>query len=179
MMLDPIISAVKDVSLVGSSPIIFGIAFAAAVMLIIRHEYIRVLILGLSLGSGLYSSLLKSLFKEGRPAGYISDGFIQWDRLLSSEAYSFPSTHTVLYTAFFGYLFYLTYQIKGVDKVGKQGVRIFCALLIVLVGISRVLLGAHYVIDVVFGYVFGLGYLGAIIAIETLVKHIDLRHKDQ
>ncbi len=168
--MDLIFNAIKEVSVIGSSPIIFGIAFLVALFLFVRRDYLRLVIIAISLASGVYSSLLKLIFKESRPVGYVSDGFIPWDRLVKSEAYSFPSTHTVLYTAFFGYLFYLSFKLKGVDKVVRHMVRVFCASMIVFVGISRVLLGAHFVKDVVFGYIFGLLYLGAVIYIDRLMN---------
>lgn len=167
-----IFELMKDISTVGSSLIIFLIAALVALFLLVRRDYLRLFILALSIVSGLYSSLLKLIFKEQRPAGYISDGFIPWDRLVKSEAYSFPSTHAVLYTAFFGYLFYLSFKLKGVDKVVRHVVRFFCAIMIILVGISRVLLGAHFLKDVIFGYLFGALYL-------TVVILIDLRSSRQ
>ncbi|PIS22011.1 hypothetical protein COT50_04220 [candidate division WWE3 bacterium CG08_land_8_20_14_0_20_41_10] len=163
-------NAIKEVSAVGSSPIIFGIALLVALFLLGRRDYWRLVILAISLASGVYSSLLKLIFKEGRPVGYISDGFIPWDQLVKLEAYSFPSTHAVLYTAFFGYLFYLSFKLKGVDKVRRHVARLFCGLMIVFVGISRILLGAHFVKDVVSGYLFGLLYLGAVIYIDRLTN---------
>ena len=153
----------------GGSPVIFGIAFLVAIFLLVRRDYLRLVILAISLVSGVYSSLLKLIFKESRPVSYISNGLIPWDRLVKSEAYSFPSTHTVLYTVFFGYLFYLSFKLKGVDKVVRHSARLFCALMIISVGISRVLLGAHFVKDVVSGYLFGLLYLGAVIYIDRLM----------
>ena len=165
-----IIESIKDVSVVGSSPIIFLVAFLAALYMFARGDYIRVGTLILSLISGLYSSVLKYLFNEQRPAGYISDGLIPWERVLKSEVYSFPSTHTVLYTVFFGYLFYLTFKLSNIGKILRHTTRIFCALMIVLVGVSRILIGAHFVKDVVFGYLFGLLYLGAVIYVEGLLE---------
>lgn len=161
-----LIDTIKDVSVIGSSPIIFVIALFIALFLIIRRDYWRLFTLALSLASGLYSSLLKLIFNEQRPAGYVSDGFIPWDRLVKSEAYSFPSTHTVLYTAFFGYLFYLSFKLKGVDKIIRHMTRFFCASMIVFVGISRILLGAHFVRDVILGYLFGLMYLGVVVLLD-------------
>jgi len=161
--------SIKEVSVVGSSPIIFIIALLVALFLIVRQEYWRLITLALSLVSGLYSSLLKYLFNEQRPVGYISTGFIPWERVLKSEAYSFPSTHTVWYTVFFGYLFYLSFKLRGVDKVVRHVARFFCAFMIVFVGLSRVLLGAHFVKDVVFGYLFGIVYLSAVIFCERLL----------
>ncbi|MFA5776052.1 MAG: phosphatase PAP2 family protein [Patescibacteria group bacterium] len=179
--MDILIGSIKEVSVVGSSPIIFVMAFFVALFLIIRQDYLRLLALALSLASGLYSSLLKYLFNEQRPIGYISDGFIPWERVLKSEIYSFPSTHTVLYTAFFGYLLYLSFKLKGVDKVTRHVTRFFFAFMIVFIGISRILLGAHFVKDVVSGYLFGLLYLGAVIYVERfLVQRLakkPLKHK--
>lgn len=128
----------------------------------------------LSLSSGLYSAVLKSVFKLGRPEGYLPEGLIPWERILKSEIYSFPSTHTVFYTAFFGYLIYLSYSIKGLDKLTRHAVRIFSAVMVLLVGGSRVLLGAHYIRDVVAGYIFGLVYLGLLIAGERFLAQRQL-----
>ena len=165
-----LISLIKDVSTVGSSPAIFVIAFLVILYLVVKKDFLHVVTVVLSLCSGLYSSLLKLIFNEQRPAGYITDEFIPWERILKSEVYSFPSTHTVLYTAFFGYLLYLSFKLKGVDKVVRHMTRFFCTLMIVFVGISRILLSAHFVKDVVFGYLFGLFYLGAVICVDRLMN---------
>ena len=161
--------SVKDISVVGSSPIIFAVAGVVLLYLLVKKDYLRMLFTALSLGSGLYSAVLKSIFKLQRPEGYLSEGFIPWEWLLKSEVYSFPSTHTVFYTAFFGYLIYLSYSIKGLDKLTRHAIRIFSAVMVLLVGGSRVLLGAHYVRDVVAGYIFGLLYLGLLIAGERFL----------
>lgn len=160
---------IRHVSIVGSSPIIFVVAGVAILFLLIRREWLRVIFVVSSLGSGLYSAFIKSLFKLTRPNGYVSDGFIPWDRILKSEVYSFPSTHVVLYTAFFGYLVYLSYRLKGVSKLTRHTVRIFSATMVIFVGSSRVLLGAHYAKDIVAGYIFGLIYLVLVIAGERFL----------
>lgn len=161
--------SIKSISMVGSSPIIFIVAGIVLLYFLVKKDYLRMLFTALSLCSGLYSAIIKSIFKLERPEGYLSEGFIPWERVLKSEVYSFPSTHTVFYTAFFGYLIYLSYSIKGLDKLTKHATRIFCAFMVLLVGGSRVLLGAHYVRDVVAGYIFGLLYLGLLIAGERFL----------
>ena len=161
--MDVLINSIKEVSVIGSSPVIFILAFLAVAYFFVRRDYLRILTLVLSFCSGIYSTLLKGIFEEGRPVGYTSVGFIPWDKILVWEGFSFPSTHTVLYTVFFGYLFYLSYKLKNVDKLLQHTVRIASAILVVFVGISRILLGAHFVKDVVFGYFFGAVYLAALI----------------
>jgi len=161
--------SVMYISAVGSSPIIFVVAGVVLLYFLVKKDYLRMLFVALSLGSGLYSAVLKSIFKLHRPEGYLPEGLIPWERVIKSELYSFPSTHTVFYTAFFGYLIYLSYSIKGTDKLTRHAIRIFSAIMVLLVGGSRVLLGAHYVRDVVAGYVFGLVYLGLLITGERFL----------
>ncbi len=165
----PFAESIKSISTVGSSPVIFVVAGIVLLYFLVKKDYLRMLFVTLSLGSGLYSAFLKSAFKLQRPEGYLSEGFIPWERVLKSEVYSFPSTHTVFYTAFFGYLIYLSYSIKGLYKLTRHAIRIFSAVMVLLVGGSRVLLGAHYVRDVVAGYIFGLIYLGLLIAGERFL----------
>lgn len=164
-----IIQAVINISAVGSSPIIFVVAGVVILFFLVRREWLRTFFVALSLGSGLYSTLIKSIFKLTRPDGYMPSEFIPWEKVLISEVYSFPSTHVVLYTAFFGYLLYLSYKLKGVSKFVKHTARIFSAVMVVFVGGSRILLGAHYLRDVIAGYIFGLIYLGFLITGERFL----------
>jgi undecaprenyl-diphosphatase len=161
-----LVQSIKDVSAVGSSPMLIVLAAGAALFLVSRHEVRRLGVLLLSLGSGLYSSLLKYIFTEPRPEGFVPTGFIPWERILTPEVYSFPSTHTVVYTAFFGYLFYLSFALRGVNKLVRNSARSFCGVMLVFVGLSRVLLGAHFTKDVVAGYLFGLVYLGVLVVLD-------------
>ncbi|MBU0649925.1 phosphatase PAP2 family protein [Patescibacteria group bacterium] len=167
--MNPLLQAIKDVSMVGTSPVLFVIVLVLLVFFWLRKDYLRVFLIGLSLGSGLYNTGLKAIFRVARPPDYVADGFIQWERFFNFEVYSFPSSHTVLYTAFFGYLIYLTYKIKGVDKLVRHSVRIASFLLVSLVGGSRVLIGAHYIRDVIAGYIFGFIYLLFLIAMERFL----------
>ncbi len=179
--MEAISSSIKYVSTVGSSPIIFMMAGVVVFCLLARRDYLHTIFVILALCSGFYSTLLKELFKEVRPTSYTFNDFIPWSKVLKPEIYSFPSTHTVLYTVFFGYLFYLSYTFKGIDRLTRHAGRILSGCMIVLVGGSRVLLGVHYVRDVVAGYFFGLVYLGLLIAGERfLVKKLSgkpLKHK--
>ncbi len=162
-------NSIRNISVVGSSPIIYVMAGVVLLYFLVKKDYLRMLFVALSLCSGLYSAMLKEVFKLHRPEGYLPEGLIPWERVLKSEIYSFPSTHTVFYTAFFGYLIYLSYSIKGLDKLTKHTARIFSGIMVLFVGSSRVLLGAHYERDAVAGYIFGLIYLGLLIAGERFL----------
>lgn len=71
---------------------------------------------------------------------------------------SFPSGHVVQYTLFFGFLFYLIFTLlpKGIIRTVLL---VICGGMVLLVGISRIWLGAHWASDVLGGYTFGFGLL--------------------
>lgn len=137
--------------------------------LYLRGYLIETIFVFISLGSYFYSILLKSLFHMPRPLNAV-EGFIQADR------FSFPSTHTLIYTAVFGFLFYVFSTLKLKDVLLKHVIKIALAYLICMVGISRVYLGQHYLIDVIFGYIFGGIYL--IFLVGLYKKMADSRPKD-
>ena len=89
--------------------------------------------------------LLESLFGLSRPP-------TDWHAVSASE-YGFPSGHTMAATILWG-------AIAGWATVGSQYHRYGVVTIIVsLVGFSRLALGVHYVVDVVAGVGFGVGYL--------------------
>jgi undecaprenyl-diphosphatase len=73
---------------------------------------------------------------------------------------SFPSGHTVYYTAFFGFLWFLTFTRVRTRRLRWPLLGSFGGL-VLLVGIARIYLGAHWVSDVVGGYLLGGAVLAA------------------
>ena len=77
--------------------------------------------------------------------------------LIHASGYSFPSGHSMVSFAFYGFLIYLINEYMSSKK------RIFAivglAVLILLIGISRIYLGVHYATDVIGGFLISLIYL--------------------
>lgn len=99
------------------------------------------------LGSGVTAVIMKHLIDRPRPG----DEFALYIELLSS----FPSAHAALVFALFGFLIYCVWRFN-LSLCFKITLSIISALIILLVGFSRVYLGVHFVTDVIAGYLTGL-----------------------
>ncbi len=121
-----------------------------------RRESLLMLMSGLSI---LFAYLLKQLFRQARPLTAKNYYFF--------DAYSFPSSHTLVYTVIFGFLIYLAFKLTGIAQPLRIITVIISFYFICLVGISRVYLGQHYIWDVVAGYIFGALYIVFLILLEN------------
>lgn len=97
----------------------------------------------------ILNQLLKFILQRPRPVDY---------RLIDETGYSFPSGHSMVSMAFYGYLIYLIYKSKF-NKYVKIILMTILALLILFIGISRIYLGVHYTSDVVAGFLLSISYL--------------------
>lgn len=99
------------------------------------------------IGSGLIINITKNIFLRERP--------IIGQNLLAD--YSFPSGHTFIAITFYGFLLYLVMKDKESNyKKLKEGLLLF---LIITIPLSRLILGVHYLTDVLGGITLGLAYL--------------------
>lgn len=89
--------------------------------------------------------------------------------LVEESGYSFPSGHSFVSIAFYGFLIYLIINSK-LKKQTKIVLSIVLASLILLIGISRIYLGVHYPSDVTAGFIGGAIYLMIFIEIVKVVK---------
>ncbi|MDY0287449.1 MAG: phosphatase PAP2 family protein [Sphaerochaeta sp.] len=89
---------------------------------------------------------LKAIVRAPRPFQVLES--IDGKRLATATGYSFPSGHTTTGSSFYSALAF-AYK--------KRALSILCAVMIVLVGTSRLYLGVHWPIDVFGGLVLGIG----------------------
>jgi undecaprenyl-diphosphatase len=136
------------------------VSLSLSLFLIEQGHRKHAILLLVTLLSVVYATFLKLVFQLPRPAGYISHSNIIGDM------YGFPSSHVTFYTAFWGFTIYAIAKLKRINKYLKFAVIAISAYYLVLIGGSRIALGAHSVTDVIGGYFFGSLYLGALIYID-------------
>ena len=113
-------------------------------------------LVAIAVGGGiLINQLLKFWFQRPRPELWPITGA----RLTT---FSFPSGHSTASLCYFGILAWLAWQYFKKPLVRWSCV-VLAALIILLVGISRVYLGAHYPTDVLAGYLSGGVWLIAVL----------------
>lgn len=128
---------------------ILMIAWALASLVLIKNKRIAISVVSNLVLIALLNNILKLIVRRARPTGF---------RLIAETGYSFPSGHSMVSMAFYGYLIYLIY--KNVRNKKLRWTLITCfSLLILIIGMSRIYLGVHYTSDVFAGFLFSLGYL--------------------
>ena len=123
--------------------------WALASLVLIKNKRIAISVVSNLVLIALLNNILKLIVRRARPTGF---------RLIAETGYSFPSGHSMVSMAFYGYLIYLIY--KNVRNKKLRWTLITCfSLLILIIGMSRIYLGVHYTSDVFAGFLFSLGYL--------------------
>jgi membrane-associated phospholipid phosphatase len=124
-------------------------ALTAATMLLFfaRRRFSEGAGIVLSAGGGaVVNKLFKVLVNRPRPAadlvGFAYDG----------TGESFPSGHVTFYVGYFGFLFFVAFALLPRDSWVRRGALLLAALPVLLVGLSRVTLRAHWPSDAAGAY---------------------------
>lgn len=140
--------------------VIFLILLAITLFILIKDKRIGLSIfINLLIVTGL-NQIIKHILQRPRPTEF---------RIIEETGYSFPSGHSMVSMAFYGYLIYLIYKyIK--NKYVKWISIVLLSILICSIGISRIYLGVHYTSDVLGGFLLSMSYL--VVFISTVNKFL-------
>ena len=142
--------AAVDLSALGSATTVSTFVVLISALLVVKKRYADTAHLILAaVGSGLLTSLMKSYFERSRPDILA--------HLVNVQGYSYPSGHSLTSAAV-----YFTFAVLLCEWFPKRRQRAliigFTLLFILVIALSRVYLGVHYVSDVLAGMLVGIGW---------------------
>ena len=149
----------KWVSDLGEVAIAMALTAIAMVTFAVKRHWIEAVFMLATTSSVLLAFVLKELIHRTRPfpldqnaTGINATGIIQ-----SINEYSYPSGHVLFFVVFFGFFAYLAW----IHFAGRTRAIVIaiCGALILLIGPSRVFLGAHWASDVLGSYIIGTIWL--------------------
>jgi membrane-associated phospholipid phosphatase len=139
----------------------YVVVFVLLIAVRLRTE--AVLAVVSSMLAGVVGGLIKQAIGRVRPSA--SDVHV----VGHVTGYSFPSGHVILYTTLFGFCFYLVLVVWRGGSL-RALVLSMLALLVLLVGPSRVFLGQHWPSDVLGAYLFAGIWLAGTIELQIFLK---------
>src|SRR5436190_3700497 len=145
------VGVVKAVTWLGSSGVLWAVIAAATVILAIRRQWrLAVYLLVTGAGALVLDPILKSLVGRLRP--------VVAHPIAHGAGNSFPSGHSLGSIVCYGAILLVFLPLA----CGRWRVAFITAIVarVALVGLSRVLLGVHYVSDVLGGWAIGIAWLG-------------------
>jgi membrane-associated phospholipid phosphatase len=151
----------QGISFLGSSAVVITLcALAIGVFLYFRQARMATLLAITMIGMAALDITLKLAFHRARPVAYFGP---------APTTYSFPSGHAMGSFCFYGVLAaILSARAKG--RRTKWCIWAGAALLIGMIGFSRIYLGVHYPSDVIAGYCAGAVWVGALASLNRIWK---------
>lgn len=136
---------------------ILGLAILAVIICLFTKVDYRVCLFVLGAGlAHLFNSALKEIFDRVRP--------IEEMRWQIEKSASFPSGHSKNASFMFAFLGFMIYKSNAKDLFKKISI-IVCPVMILIVMVSRMVLGVHYFTDVVAGCAVGLIFAAIMIVL--------------
>ena len=138
---------IKAITWFGSATCL--ITLSIILLILIKNKKVGVLIGTNLIIITILNQILKFLLQRPRPTEF---------RIINESGYSFPSGHSMISMAFYGFLIYLIYKYIN-NKYLKSFLVFILSLLIIMIGFSRIYLGVHYTSDVIAGFLVSISYL--------------------
>ncbi|HEX6748851.1 MAG TPA: phosphatase PAP2 family protein [Longimicrobium sp.] len=144
-------SLALDVTALGAGTVVWLVMIVASVFLwVSRHRWSAALLWVSIAGSGLINAVVKLFFDRPRPQ------LFPW-RVPYAGFSSFPSGHSMTSMVCYATLAFLIARLVP-SKFLRRFTFGVAALIILLIGLSRMYLGVHYPTDVAAGFIMGLAW---------------------
>lgn len=133
-----------------------------------RYQYWLIALLLTVFGGMFLNVVLKNTYHRTRPQ------FV--DPILTFSSYGFPSGHTMAATCFYGVVAaFAVWKVR--TWPGRVLAVTMAASLVLLVGFSRIYLGAHYLSDVLGAMMEGLAWLALCLTAVDVTRRVRYREK--
>jgi undecaprenyl-diphosphatase len=143
-----------QITSIGNGAAVITIALVMCAFLwVMKHRMAVILVVVGVLGADMLNRVLKATFERPRPELFVLE--TPFDRPVSA---SFPSGHAMAAIVVYVLLAYLIGRLGGKGWF-KVIVNSLAAILILLIGVSRMYLGVHYPSDVIAGYLLGFAWI--------------------
>ena len=148
----------RGISFIGSTLFLTTATIAMFAWLMKRKWQREAWLLGITmLGAAILNTTLKLTFKRPRPVPFFN--------LLAPESFSFPSGHSLASFCFFGALATIL-----TTRITNERINFFtwmiAAIMVLLIGLSRIYLGVHYTTDVIAGFAAAFIWIAVIRFVE-------------
>ncbi|MCX7950719.1 MAG: phosphatase PAP2 family protein, partial [Clostridiales bacterium] len=149
----------KAVTTLGNFESIFTVSIVAIVYMVNNNHkrFAKFFAMNITL-VWVFNEVLKAIFKRPRPDVIY--------RLVEAKGYSYPSGHAMISLAF---ALVFVYYLHELNK-NKNIFTWFTIILALIIGISRVYLGVHYITDVLSGWAVAIIYFTTSILIYKNIK---------
>ena len=156
---------------IGSTAVTGGLGLVIGVWLAVRQKWRSAAIMLLSVASSaFFTGLMKDIFRFHRPPNALV--------FIDPGDWSLPSGHAALAAAFFAAAVYLLAP-KIHSWVKRELMIVASVLIVFLVGLSRIVLNAHWTSDVVAGWALGLFCATGSILLVRYVGALFYKRKDR
>jgi len=152
--------AARTISLFGSEVVV---ALGVVLLLVLgwqRRWGAATLLVLVTAGAQLLNDVLKSVYQRARPVPMVG--------LIAAQSWSFPSGHAMVSAAFYVFVAYLAWRL--VSGWWRWLLATGLIVLVLLIGLSRIYLQAHYLSDVIAGYIAGFIWTDAVIVGSRLLN---------
>jgi undecaprenyl-diphosphatase len=139
------------------APVFIGVVVLGCLLAHRRRQALYIAASGI--GIALLGQLVKMLVNRPRPPTTLIH---VWDPGLNNAGWSFPAGHTESYMAVLGFIFFLAYTSRA-GTIRRAVTLFFTGAMILLIGVSRVDSGDHWLSDVVGAYLLGGLWLAVLI----------------
>jgi len=156
-----VVDAARIVSYLGDE-VLYPLVILLAIWLLVRRQFgAAALWIGGVIGAKIVSDSIKIIVARPRPV---------WEPMLITEdTFAFPSGHALMSFATYGLLVYLVWHTPRLAR--WRGVCTGAAvILVLLIGCCRMLLGLHYLSDVLGGYLVSAIWLLVCIPVFETVR---------